>query len=173
MATTVQVIGKCQILVNTGAQYALEELGYSEAGVEIRFERKYVPVHSDENGGPDGIPLDYQDFGYMHNVSFTLVNFDIAIWKKLSSGQYGGTHGSNGYIGTLLSTKRYRLLLRPLNPDGITPGVYTVNAAEVRNYIGAMPLDTIDWTIAQKYLRAPMAWKCLPVGSVMFNTVNV
>jgi hypothetical protein len=162
MAIAITSLGKCQILVDTGSSNALEELGYSTDQVTTQQQRFEHPIHSDENGGPEGIPIDIQDLGFIEIVNFELVNFDYAVYEKIAAGYYGQTAGTVGTIGKFLTAGEFRLLLKP-NPAATT---------KPHNYLAAVPWNRNDWAAGVKASRIPMVWRCYPVSGVVWNTTT-
>jgi len=138
-------------------------LGYSTDQVTTQQQRFEHAVHSDENGGPEGIPIDIQDLGFMEIVSFELVNFDLAVYEKLVAGYYGQTMGSTGTTGQFLTGGTFRLLLEP-NPAA---------ANSPRNYLKTVPWNRQDWAAGVKATRIPMVWRCYPDSSnVVFDSTT-
>lgn len=160
MAIAVQSLGKCQILVDTGTANALEELGYSTDQVTTQQQRFEHKIHSDENGGPEGIEIDVQDLGFMEIISFELVNFDYAVYEKLVAGYYGQTAGETGTTGQFISSGTFRLLLKP-NPAAPT---------QPRNYLKTVPWNRNDWAAGVKATRIPMVWRAYPSAGVVWDT---
>ena len=85
----------CKVLVkaDTGSSNALESLGYSIGGVNIEERPFNEPIHSDENGGPQGPPVDIIHHGEMHVITFDMVSYDAAVAAKLKAFR-GTTDGS-------------------------------------------------------------------------------
>lgn len=164
MAIAIHALGKCQILVNTGTSNALEVLGYSEDQVQIEERVFRHDVHSDELGGPEGPPINVQKLGEIHSVSFSLINFDLAVYKKVAAKVHGGTYGEEVQSGTLMAANAFRLLLKPLI---IVGGAPTEN--EPRNYLAAFPFTGVQWRMGTKATAAPMVWECHQVSGVYFN----
>ena len=163
MAIAVHSLGKCQILVDTGTSNALEELGYSTDQVTTQQQRFEHKIHSDENGGPEGIEIDVQDLGFMEIISFELVKFDYAVYEKLVAGYYGQTAGTTGTTGQFLSAGSFRLLLKP-NP---------ASANSPRNYGISVPWNRNDWAAGVKASRIPMVWRAYPNSSgVVWNSTT-
>ena len=162
MTIAVTSLGKCQILVDTGTSNALEELGYSTDQVTTQQRRFEHAVHSDENGGPEGIPIDIQDLGWMEIVSFELVNFDYAVYSKIQAGYHSQTAGEIGTVGQFMTSGEFRLLLKP-NPS---------SPNNPRNYLHAVPWNRSDWAAGVKATRIPMVWRCYPVSGVVWNSTT-
>ncbi|MEK9809999.1 MAG: hypothetical protein VW362_06095 [Candidatus Nanopelagicales bacterium] len=156
MATAVHALGKCQILVDTGASNALELLGYSEDQVTIEERVFRHDIHSDEYGGGEGPPIDVQYLGEVHYITMSLVNYDIAIYKKIQPKIYGGSLGVSPNPGSLMGegSLAFRLLLKPITDPY---GVPTAN--EPRNYLLAFPFSSVRWAMGTKATRVPLVWE--------------
>lgn len=156
MAIAVHALGRCQILVDTGTSNALETLGYSEDQVTVEERVFRADVHSDEYGGPEGPPIDVQYLGEIHYITMSLVNFDIAVYKKVQPKVYGGTYGESVNPGSLMGADglSFRLLLKPLTTPFGTP-----TANEPRNYLLAFPFTNVRWAMGTKATRVPMVWE--------------
>lgn len=171
MAHAVHALGKCQILVDTGTSNALESLGFSEDQVTIEERVFRHDIHSDEYGGPEGPPIDVQYLGEVHYITMSLVNFDIAIYKKIQAKIYGGTLGVSQNPGTLMGgeSKAWRLLLKPITDPYGTP-----TANEPRNYLLAFPFTNVRWAMGTKATRVPMVWEAHATEDVAdSNTVKL
>lgn len=166
MATEVHVLGRCQISVDTGTSNALEVLGYSEDQVRIQERVFRSDVHSDEYGGPEGPPIDVQYLGEIHYITFTLVNFDLAVYKKIQPKVYGGAYGESPEPGTLMAGdgKYFRLLLKPLTDVYGTP-----TPKEPRNYLAAFPFQNMEWALGTKATRAPVGFEAHALADAADN----
>lgn len=121
MAVTVNVDGLAAVRVDTGDTNALEDLGYTRDGAEIRFEGHFVDVPGDEKGGENGPPIDVQYMGERAVIRLELTKYDPAVAEKVMARLYGETPGTPGAAGTLMFSgdKCFRVLIntpaRPLN----------------------------------------------------------
>ena len=164
MAITVHALGACKIKVDTGASHALEDLGYSDDGVQVEERGMYHDIPGDQNGGEGGVPIEKQYLGEFHIVRFTLTSFDKLILPKVTTRIYGGTAGTMGTPGTLMSSNCFRLLLW-------TPQVSAVSTS--RNYLVAMPIDSIPHNRGAKATRYSMVFACYPNSTnVIYNAVD-
>lgn len=94
MAIQRNVACACLVKVDTGSANALESLGYSISGINIEVRPFNEPVHSDENGGPQGPPVDIIHHGEMHVLTFDAVSYDPAVEVKVVPFK-GTTDGSS------------------------------------------------------------------------------
>lgn len=112
MAIQTNIACPVVIKIDTGTANALEQLGYSVNGCDITEQKYEEPIFSDENGGPQGPPVDIIHHGQVDVITFTSVRFDPAVAAKV---QYvrGTTIGSAPDPCTLLFAdgKTYRVLL--------------------------------------------------------------
>ena len=168
MAISVQFDGPCKISVGTGDDNALEVLGYSIDGVQIQEVSRTADVPGDQNGGTEGPPIDVQFFGQIHEVSFDLSKFDLAILNKLRPVVKGGTAGTVSQPGTLLSGNSFRLLLAPDNVDA--NGDAVIN--NPRNYLIAIPREPITINKGTKFTRVRMSFQCHAASGVIYNATT-
>ena len=121
MAAAIQVAGLATITVDTGSAHALETLGYTQNGASVRFNGFFLDVHTDENGGDDGPPTDVQYLGETADITLDFTKFDTTVADKIRPRIYGGSAGTVGSVGTLMSgsSSTYRLCINspttPLN----------------------------------------------------------
>ncbi|CAK9093030.1 Uncharacterized protein SCF082_LOCUS43762, partial [Durusdinium trenchii] len=117
------------IKVDTGTSNALETLGKTANGIQIREQVFRENVPGDANGGDAGPPIDIQYHGEIHIVTLEFTYWDDSIMAKVIPKLYGGTAGAVGTAGTLWAadSKTYRLLM---DGSGFT-----------RNYLRAIPTD--------------------------------
>lgn len=87
MAVSLQVSGTVLVKVGpTGVDDAnLEVLGYTANGARIQEEDFYEEVHSDEQGGDAGPPIDLVYMGKRVRVTLELVRWDSAVSDKLAA----------------------------------------------------------------------------------------
>jgi hypothetical protein len=113
MAESVFVPGAAPIRVGTGAADALELLGYTKRGADLRFESMSVDVPGDQNGGEQGPPIDIEYLGDIAHVRLELSKVDKAVRDKLMNRLKGGTAGTPGAAGTLVfqDSKAFRLVI--------------------------------------------------------------
>lgn len=150
------VAGPCQVWVDTGSARALEFLGWSVNGVTIEQTTFQGEIHSDENGGDQGPPSDYQLFGHQHRISMELSKFQAAVLNKLDGRYNPNVTGAD--VGMLLSCSQatFRLLLKAPNfvrnypttiiPDPIELGPVGSNASRARiTFIARAALDGTLW----------------------------
>lgn len=160
MAIAVIVDGPAAISVGTGSADALEALGYTEDGARVIEETLTIDVPGDQNGGPEGIPIDVQYLGEIHIVDLLLTKWDTAIEAKLAPKIKGGTAGQVGTAGLLYAgdSKSFRLLINTTNRP--------------RNYLAAIPMGGWDVNKGTKYSRRLLRFRCLPVSGVIYNTTT-
>lgn len=101
MAVQVNVSGAALIKVDTGASHALETLGYTRDGAEVRLEGRYLDVPSDDAGGEAGPPTNVQYLGETAVIRLELTKFDPTVADKVQR-LYGQLLGKPGTPGTLM-----------------------------------------------------------------------
>ena len=153
------VAGPLQVWVDTGSSNALEFLGWTTNGASIEQTAFQTPVFSDENGGEQGQPVDYQLFGNQHRVSLELSKFQSAVLAKLDARYNPAVDAGDIGVGMLLNctSGKFRLLLWAPN--------------FVRNYPNSYVLEPIEQSpIGSQYTRARCSFTCNKIGGVLFNT---
>lgn len=154
------VAGPCETWVDTGTDRALQFLGWSLAGVSIEEVGFQAPIHSDENGGEHGPPVDYQLFGHQHRISMELSKFQDGVLAKLDPRYNPSTTAGSVGVGMLLgcATAAFRLLLKAPN--------------FVRNYPAAVILEPIELApIGSQASRARITFTANAVtGGTLWDT---
>jgi hypothetical protein len=77
-------------------------LGYTTEGVQVEEEFFTNPIHSDQYGGTAGPPVDKQFMGKKAKIGLSLVEYSIAVVKKMREGQ-ASTNWATGAAGTLVN----------------------------------------------------------------------
>jgi len=87
MAVSLQVSGTVLVKIGpTGTADAnLEVLGYTANGARIQEDDFYEEVHSDEQGGDAGPPIDLIYMGKRVRVTLELVRWDAVVADKLAA----------------------------------------------------------------------------------------
>jgi len=161
MSIAVYAFGPCNISINTGTSGAWENLGYTADGVRVREEAIQLPVPGDENGGAEGVPIEFQHLAEQHFLTLELTRFDTAILQKLRSRFKSGiTAGMTKSPGTLVATDYFRVLLQSDTVSG-----------NHRRYLKAYATQPIEETIGTKYSRPMVVLQCLPFKYVV-SSVN-
>lgn len=91
------VNGPALCYVGTGSSGALELLGFSREGVDIRVQEFTREIYTDLFGGDAGPPMDMQTFGQMANLTIPLIAADRAVLTKVES---RGDRTAAGQIST-------------------------------------------------------------------------
>ena len=131
---TVNVAGASEIKVGTGSEGALETLGYTRQGADVRVQGYWIDVPGDEHGGDQGPPIDVQYLGETARIRLELTKWDASIGKAVRSRLLGGTEGTPGEPGSLMfgDTKAIRVAIdntnAPMNfPRCFLRGEWEVN----------------------------------------------
>ena len=152
------VAGALEIWVGTGAS-ALEFLGRTVNGVEIEEHPFIGPIASDESGGDQGPPADYQRFGTQHRLTLEMHKFSAAILAKLDIFYNAVTLAPAAQVGSLLvcGTGTFRLLICTSNLTSF-----------VRNYPVAFILDPISLApVGSQATRARLTFTANAVGAAL------
>ena len=100
MTLTVHVAGP--VLTRVGFPTALQDLGYTRGGVDVRLEGHFLDVPGDENGGEEGPPIDVQILGETARVRAELTKYDKSVSDNVAARVSGGTAGTPATPGTLM-----------------------------------------------------------------------
>lgn len=121
------VAGPVRVYVNTGSGGTLELLGLTLNGVQIEEQDFTSGVPSDEFGGQEGPPSDYQLFGVLHRIDLELGRYDEAVLLKLGQRANPAVSG-NPFPGMLLkcSGKTVRVALSGANFYRNYPAAYVL-----------------------------------------------
>jgi hypothetical protein len=126
MSRQIHVDGPVNIWVATPASGSLENLGYTEAGVDITEQEFTYDVQGDENGGDQGPPVDIQSMGLIHIIRIHLTKWDDATAAKIRARNASASEGTPVTSGTLKfqGGKDYRVLLDCFVPRNYTRVVF-------------------------------------------------
>jgi hypothetical protein len=106
MAIPVNVFGKAFIQAsffndNLGTWASPVDVGYTEDGVQPQRQKITVPVPSDEYGGQQGLPFDYQLMLERHVIRLALSRYDSAVTERMWMPQSSPTDPpSAGFVET-------------------------------------------------------------------------
>jgi hypothetical protein len=155
------VTGPVLVKVNLRDGGGFVNLGYTTEGVQLEETFYTNPIHSDQYGGTAGPEVDRQFMGKSAKISLSLVEYNLAVVKKLREGQSASMWAS-GVPGTITTVGGL-----------VTCG----NAAFQIMLIGALDTAAIaanaGATVIADYLNFPNCWYDgpvrMPIGSK--NTV--
>lgn len=159
------VAGPISVWVDTGSTNALQQLGWTLNGINIEAIGFISPIHSDENGGEQGPPVDYQLMGQQHRITLELSKPVMTVVAALEKFYNPNTSSANVGTGMLLgcSSGTFRLLL--MSP--------TAGATFLRNYISCVILEPIDYSpIGSQATRVRITFTANVVGGVLYNQTN-
>ena len=110
----IQLNAGCATLlkIGTGSSDALEELGYSIDGFNLEERVFKEDIHSDENGGTAGPPVDIMIHGQIDVITFDAVRIDPIVAAKVQfvKGTSAGVVPSSCVL-LFGDSKSYRVLL--------------------------------------------------------------
>ena len=81
------VTGPVLVKVNLRDGGGFVNLGYTTEGVQLEETFYTNPIHSDQYGGTAGPEVDRQFMGKSAKISLSLVEYNLAVVKKLREGQ--------------------------------------------------------------------------------------
>lgn len=96
------VSGPVLVKVNLRDGNGFVNLGYTAEGVQTEEEFYTNPIHSDQFGGTAGPPVDKQFMGKKAKIGLSLVEYSMAVVKKMREGQ-ASVNWSTGAAGTLVN----------------------------------------------------------------------
>ncbi len=172
MASAIVVTGAAEIQIGTGTAGALEHLGYTRDGVNLRFDGYFLDVKTDDAGGEGGPGADSQYLGATCNISMEMTKWDSAVSNKLINrlnivGQTAGTV-STAVIGGLMITGGYTHRILITLTSGLTSNP---TGAGVINFPIVLLKEAIELNKGTKYstLRLDgVAWTSS--AGLLFNT---
>ena len=96
------VSGPVLVKINLRDTNGFVNLGYTTEGVQIEEEFFTNPIHSDQYGGTAGPPVDRQFMGKKAKISLSLVEYSLAVVKKMREGQ-ASTNWATGVAGQIVN----------------------------------------------------------------------
>lgn len=147
------------IKVDTGSANALESLGYTIDGANIQERTFNEPIHSDEQGGTAGPPVDIIHHGQIDVITLELTRYDPAVAAKLRlfRGVTAGSGPSAPCSQLFADSGSHRVLLLGSN--------YT------RNYVRCVLTDSNISRIGSHASVLRLTFEAYPNGSaVLWNT---
>ena len=100
MAVQPRYAGAALCKVDYGS--GLANLGYTEDGAQVTPTAYWADVPGDENGGPEGPPIDVQYLGETVDVRLVLTSWETTVADAMAARLAGGTAGTPGTPGTLM-----------------------------------------------------------------------
>jgi hypothetical protein len=101
--------GPALVSTGTGSAGALEVLGYTQDGVDIRHVKQWEPIFTDVFG--PRVEHDRQDFGEVAIITCPFVAIDRTVWEKVISRGDRGALGQFNTPGRLASNDAFRLVV--------------------------------------------------------------
>ena len=95
------VTGPVLVKVNLRDGGGFVNLGYTAEGVQIEEQFYTNPIHSDQYGGTAGPEVDRQFMGKSAKINLSLVEYNLAVVKKLREGQ-ASTNWATANPGTIV-----------------------------------------------------------------------
>lgn len=157
MARTIQSDGACFIYVDSAATDVPILLGTCTDKPQFDEGARVHRVFGDENGGQEGPEMDAQLLGSVHMINFTLINFDRAVFKVISTKHRNlvlvGAAPEPGVFMSGNGKFQFWFVTRDKNgaitsgPDGII---------NLRHYKNVWPLQAIRWEMGVIAKQIPM-----------------
>ena len=161
MAIGVFVPGPADIKVGTGTGGALEELGYTARGADVRLQGYAVDVPGDQNGGEQGPPIEIAHLGNSAIVRIELTKFDKSVLDKLKAGLRDVTPGAIPGAGTLVfaGARHFQLLIDSVGDPHWFPRA-------------TLAKEPKEYNVGTLYQRAVVEFLCYrdPTSKVLYNT---
>ncbi len=172
MAANIFIPGLIGVSIKAPGDTVFALLGFCRDGVQIRENVRLRPIHGDEGGGPDGIPVDFSYLGEYHDVRLELYKYDGDVLSKVSNRlsttadkvrtkvyEPGWLVRSAGDYFLLKLETHFKYLPNPPQPQFS------------RTYTTAIPTSPIDYPLGPKEMIAVLEFTCLPDASgVVFST---
>ncbi len=160
MSAAIMIPGLIAVSVKPVGGSTWQLLGYCRDGVQVREQVRIRPIHGDEGGGPDGIPVDYSYLGEYHEVRLELYKWDgnvmTLVSKRLPNQQKPRTHIWEP--GWLIKQGTDYFQLKLSSEWRFAQG----QSGFVREYHVAIPLSSIEYPLGPKEMVVMMEWTCLP-----------
>lgn len=122
-ALVYRVFGAAIVQVGTGANNALETLGYTVDGVTIRERYAMKPIMTDVMG-PE-IPGEMQKFGIEAFVEAPLISWNPTVWEKVQKRSANNTTaGQMAASGTLVHTNGFTFKVGLVSADSLEDPFY-------------------------------------------------
>jgi hypothetical protein len=130
------VSGPVLVKVNLRDSNGWVNLGYTTEGVQIEETFFTNPIHSDQYGGTAGPPVDKQFMGKTARISLSLVEYSLAVVKKMREGQASlnwstGAAGTLNNIGGLLSCGKRAFQIQLLGAADVAATAADANAVTI------------------------------------------
>jgi hypothetical protein len=118
-----RVFGPALVQVGTGANNALETLGYTENGVTMSETYHLEPIMTDAMGPK--MPAEYQKFGVEYRLSKPLIVWNPTIWDKVQK-RMGNTNtaGALTAAGALVYTNSLTFRVAVTSADTLEDPFY-------------------------------------------------
>jgi hypothetical protein len=172
MPASVFVPGLIAVSVKKPADQNFSLLGYCRDGVMIRETVRMRPIHGDEGGGPDGIPVDFSYLGEYHEVRLDLYKYDGAMVAAISN-RLSTTNKSRTKVfepGWMIRAAGDEFQLKLETEYRFVSGHPPVFS---RIYNCAIPTQPIEYPVGPKEMNVLIEFLCLPDATGTIFTVPV
>jgi len=131
MSVQPRYAGAALCKVDTGG--GLSNLGYTEDGAQVTPNAYWVDVPGDENGGPEGPPIDVQYLGETVDIRLVMTSWETTVADAIAARLAGATAGTPGTPGTMMfnESKTMRLVLLTTNTPFNFPRVIFRDPIEI------------------------------------------
>ena len=161
----VNVFGACDLQIAPGPGGNYVDIGYSRDGIKVSDQFLQHRVDGDQNGGPEGNPIDIQYLSRKQTIRCELTKYDTAAIDIARSRLADGTGGDTGDPGTLIfaTGKYFKVKLIGTTPNHSTggPGSSTGNA-KTREYLCCTVEEPHEINVGSKYSILELVFTAYP-----------
>lgn len=170
MPATIFVPGLIAVSVKAPQEQDFALLGYCRDGVHIRENVRMRPIHGDEGGGPDGIPIDFSYLGEYHDVRLELYKYDGDTLTKISSRFSSSPKVRNEVFepGWMIRSAGDHFVVKLETELRFTTG----DPPFRRIYTTAIPTSPIEYPLGPKEMLVVVEFTCLPDATGVVFTVS-
>jgi hypothetical protein len=152
------VSGPALVKINLRDSNGWVNLGYTTEGVQVEETLFTNPIHSDQYGGTAGPPVDKQFMGKSARISLSLVEFSIAVAKRLRESQASlnwttGVPGTITNVGGLVTCGKRAfqvLLVGAADAAAVAADAQAITLADKLNFPNCWYAGPIRYNVASK-----------------------
>jgi len=171
MAASVFIPGLIAVSIKAPNDQNFALFGYCRDGVTIRENVRMRPIHGDEGGGPDGIPVDFSYLGEYHDVRLELYKYDGPVLAKVAKRLSTTTDKARNKAfepGWMIRSAGDHFVLRLQTEHRFTN---PPSPAFARTYNVAIPTSPIEYPLGPKEMIVLVEFTCLPDATGTLFTV--
>jgi len=171
MAATIFIPGLIAVSVKAPAEQNFSLLGYCRDGVYVRENVRMRPIHGDEGGGPDGIPVDFSYLGEYHEVRLELYKYDGEVLARVANRLSTTNKARNAVYepGWMIRSAGDFFMLKLATE--FRYAATTPPPPFTRIYTVAIPAAPVEYPLGPKEMVTVIDFTCLPDQTgVIFTT---